>query len=278
MNKKAKVIIMVILLMLIIFSLVAVMIFSISSNNFKHIIINHKVSNNIVHEEVYENDFNEISIDTDAADIKIKKSTDDKIKLVIYADEEKQTIKVNNLDDLDINIKNKSKIGFFNINYTSSKIELYLPENFDDTIDIDSDFGDIDIASFSNLNLSLEGDCGDVNIKKANDVKMDIDCGDIEIGTVNDLFIESDLSDIEVEQINNYINIKSDLGDIDIDNVTLSKNSSIISNLGDISIQNISNVFIDAEVDLGEISINNNSKRSDIILKVESDLGDVDVN
>ena len=297
MNKKAKIITLIVLLTFIVVSLISFMIFAITKNtfNFGSMVINQTTSKNLTHEEVYENTFNEINIKSDSADIEIKESSDDKVKVLIYSDEEDEKVDINNDTNLNINLSNNIKISFFKFNNKNSKIELYVPTNYDKKITIESDYGNINIADFNNLNLDIESDCGDIKIEGANNLKLKSsygdsiirqvnkvnivsDCGDVKINNANSVKIENSFGDTEIKNVTEYVNITSDCGDIEIGNMTLVRNSKIKSDLGDVSIEKISNVFIDATVDLGEIDIKNNDRQSNITLTIENNCGDIEVN
>ena len=78
--------------------------------------------------------------------------------------------------------------------------------------------------------------------------------------------------------VNNYLNLTNDSGDIKINNVNLNKNSIIKDEYGDIEINNTNQIYIDAKTDLGDTKINNNFHKSDITLKIENECGDITVN
>lgn len=298
MNKKGKVVALISLLSVLIIILISLMIFVIINGNkgFKFGITSDKLSNNLIYSKEYENKFDKINIKSDASNIEIKESNDSNIKVLIYSeDDKKKKINVNDDTSLNVNLELKNGFNFLWFNYINSKIEIYIPKNYDKDIKIENSFGDIEVGSFKDLNIDIVSDCGDVKIdlvnsikvknsygdtiiKKADNIDVKNDCGDIDIGYVKSAKLKDSYGDISIKNIYEYVNVEDNLGDIEIDNISLKKNSNIKNDMGDIEIKNIKNVYIDAKTDLGDISINNNYHKSDIILKIENNCGDIEVN
>lgn len=143
-------------------------------------------------------------------------------------------------------------------------------------ITVDEDCGDVSIKSGDIV--IVKNSYGDININKANKADIDEDCGDVEIDFVSDAIVNNSYGDISINNVMGYLDIENSCGDIEIENIELTRNSKIIDNLGDIKINNIKDVYIDAKTDLGDVDINNNYHKSDIVLKIENDCGDIEVN
>ena len=244
-------------------------------------------------DESYKNTFNEINIKTDAADIEIKTSENEDIYLKIYS-EKNYAKAINKETELNIEV-NQKKCGVFCINNKISKVELYIPENYEKEINIKNNYGDIKIDSFKNLNLNIEEDAGGINLEKANIVDIKNNCGDIkineinkgtinestgdiEINKVNNINIKNNYGDTKINEINEYLKIDADAGDVKINTLNITKNSNIEINAGDIKINQTNDIYIDATTDLGETKINNNNDKAEITLKIENNLGDIKVN
>ena len=260
---------------------------------FNSFLFNYTVSNELVIDETYDDNFNKINIEASAADIYIKESNDEFVKAIIYGDKDKTIVDTKN-SELKIELKEKRCIGFC-FNYKISKIEIYLPKDYNDEINITNKLGDIKIDEFLNANINVSEDCGDVTIKSGNIVNVnnkygditlnnaqtaniDAKAGDVKIGIVNDVTVNNDFGDIKIDKVNNYLNLKNNCGDIKIDNIDLHKNSYIIDDLGDIEIGNTNEIYIDAKVSLGDVKVNNNYNKSDITLKIDNSCGDIKVN
>ncbi len=252
-----------------------------------------KVSNELVIDKNYENEFKLINVNTDASDIYIKHSDNEKIKVLVYGDKDNTNINSNN-NELTINSKGKVCIGFC-FNRTISKVEIYLPSNYNHNIKVTNKFGDINIAEFLNSNLEINADCGDITIDEANDIKainnygdikikkvitanLEVKAGDITLRNVDNLIAHNKYGDIDIKSINNYLQIKADCGDITIDNLDLHKDSYIKNNYGDIEINSTNDLYIEAKTSLGDNKINKNIRDAETILKIENSCGDISVN
>ncbi|MBE6159787.1 MAG: DUF4097 domain-containing protein [Lactobacillales bacterium] len=293
MKNKTLTIFLIILLSIIVISVITVMILLMNNTiNFKMFKTYKGVSEKLEIEEIYDNNMNEININVEAGNIYVKNSGEEQIKVLIYNEEKNSNINNSN-GILDINVKAK-KCKFFCINTLISKVEIYLPKNYSNKINIENNFGNIEIEEFTNANIKIEenfgdikvldannikvkNDLGNVNITKANTANIEVSAGDIKIKEVNEITAENNLGDIEIKNIDSYLNISNDCGDIELDNVVLTKDSKIKSDLGDIEIDNIENVYIDVETDLGKEKINNNYRDADVTLEIKNDLGDIKV-
>ena len=101
--------------------------------------------------------------------------------------------------------------------------------------------------------------------------------GDVNIGEVRTLIATLSLGDLEVSSISEYLSIESDLGKISLDKVSLTKDSSITLSLGDLDINHLSNAYVDAKTDLGDIDILDNDREAPYTLTIKNDLGDVSI-
>ena len=244
-------------------------------------------------EETYKNNYEKINIKTDAADIEIKKSENEDIYLKIYSEKNRAKV-LDNETELNIEVTQKKCVGIC-INNKLSKVELYIPENYNKKINIENKYGDIEIDSFENLNLDIKEDAGDIKIGasnivninnnygdiKINEIKVGTineSAGDVEINKVNSIDIKNNYGDVKITEINEYVKIDSDAGDIKINNLKITKDSTIETNTGDIKIDNTNEIYIDSKTDIGETRINKNNDKSEITLKIKNNVGDIRVN
>lgn len=293
MKNKGLIITLIIILSLLSISLIIFMVGMLSNSfhlpSFGYV---HKVSTELVLDEVYENTFDTIDIKSDASDISIEHSEDGNVRVVVYGDKEKVRVE-NNEDKLNIYSETK-RCHFFCIDFRISKIVVYLPEEYNNEIEINNKYGDIKIGDFSNATIKVDENCGDVkitggrivevsndfgdvSIDHADSVNVKEDAGDVKIGTVKDVDIKNSYGDIKISRVDNYLNVESSCGDVKINSLSLNKNSSIKNDLGDIEIGSTNEIFIDAKVSLGDIDISHNYNKSDITLKIKNDCGDIKV-
>ncbi len=300
MKKNRPIVTIIGLLCIIIIALIIAMIIFIKKNNDYSFIRKYgETIKELQVDKTYENTFNKILIDTEATDIEIKKSQNETTQLKVYAEEDKVEVTENvyeNLSELKIKVKTTPcKFLCLNFNKKISKIELYIPENYDKEIKIENNYGNIDVESFKNLNLNIDEDAGNIKIDAANKVdiknnygditineiiegKLNSSAGNIEVNKVNIIDAKNNHGNTKIKEINEYVRIDADAGDIKIDKINITRDSSIETNLGTIRIDKINEIYVDASTDLGTTSINENYRESDITLNLESNLGDIKVN
>ena len=292
-NKKA-IILLITIMSLLIFALIGLMIFVMNNKfNIKFRGIFSQRIEELQIEETYKNNYEKININTDAADVYIKQSEDEDIHVKVYSEKEKSRV-IDNEIELNIEVEQKKCVGIC-INNKVSKVELYIPKDYEKAIKIDNKYGDIEIASFEKLNLEIKEDAGDIKIGSSNIVNINNNYGDIEIGTikegtikeaagdikinkVNSIDIKNNFGDTKITEVNEYLKLDADAGDIKINILNITKDSFIETNAGDVRIEKANDIYVDAETDVGSAKINNNNRNSEITLKIENNVGDIKVN
>lgn len=287
-NKKLRMFI-IIFIVLVILSAITIFVLNQLKDNYRSL---YEVGEELVLEQNFYTMFDEIDIETKMTDIYIKNSMDNSAKLVVYG--EKDYIKFtekNNKLFIDINPKNFIALDLYSY---ISKIELYLPTGYEKLIRIESEFGNIELDEFISSTFDIRQDYGNLLSKGVDFLKIyntygniDIlsgkmlrvyaDYGSVKVGTVEDLVIENNYGDIDVESISKYLNIENDSGDININNISLEKDSSISNNYGDINLGMTNEIKITAKTDRGNVNIQNNYKKSEISLKIHNKDGDINV-
>lgn len=289
MKNRTLIIILIVILILVVLSLSSFMIDMLKGNRTfsKSIIMTDKIL-----DEKYDQKFEKIAIDSDASLVEIRHSTDGDINLVIYGDEEKTHVQT---DGRILSVKTSAK-RFINLLFSIkvSKIILYLPKDYFSELEINNKYGDITVDDFADLNLSVEEDCGDIEIGKVHDLKLsskygnvDIDevdkaelsasCGNIAIKTINDGRISADMGDIKIDEVLEHIDIKESCGNVKISSLVITKDSQITNSLGDIRIGKKNDIYIDAKTSLGDVKINENYRQSDITLKIKNSAGNIKI-
>lgn len=253
-----------------------------------------KMSTKLVLDEVYDNTFQYIDLDLDNGDIYLKQSSDDKVHVKVYSDKDKMTSSIS-AEQLAISFKEEAKHTFnFSFRTVRNKIEVYLPKDYKNKIELINNYGDIVVDAFLEARFKIVADCGDITLQGAKTIDIENDYGDIELGTVKvarvhadcgdisiskvgELIAENNYGDITIKQVEHYLKLKADCGDIHLDSVVLGKNSSIKNSFGDVIIKHISDVYVDAKTDFGDVDITDNNRKADIVLTIEDDCGDIEV-
>ncbi len=247
----------------------------------------------LVVDKVYDDNISLVDMNVDVADIYIKNSSGDKVRLVIYGEEEDTTYDVLN-GKMTVNVKGKSCIGIC-FNKLKSKVEVYLPSSYEGEIKLSNNYGDIKIEDFVNANIDIKANCGDVDVDSVKEIKVENDygdvhlgtvkaatiindCGDVEVNEVGRVSIENDLGDIKLGKVLERLDVEANCGDVKISSLNLLENSTIKNDLGDVEIGMTNSIYIDAETSLGDVSVKNNYRESAVVLKIDNSCGDITVN
>ena len=293
MKNRSLIITLIIILTVVALIVLAFLIFLLTGKrHFGYFNFGNSISKELVLEESYDSLFDRIVIDASSANIEVKTSLDEQVKVLLYGD--KDRVKVDPQGGkLAITIKGKKCFGFC-FNQKLDKVELYVPETFAKEIEINNNYGDISVGDFSQANMIVKEDCGDVSIQSGNEVRVNNNYGDIEIekaniiyvkesagdvtvGRVQDATIHNNYGDIKVKEVMRFMDIKQDCGDVKVENVTLNKNSKIENHLGDIKIGSTNEIYIEAKTSLGDTKINQNYHKADVTLKIDNSCGDIKV-
>lgn len=294
MKNKTLVIVSIIILSVLATGLTVLMVFMLHGNfRFRNFTMFQTVSKHLAFEETYEEDFHEIHFNVGSGDILIKESTDDKIKVLVYGDEE--DIQVESRDgQLKIDVKDKD-CHFICFKRTISKVEVYLPSDYSHLIQIESNYGDTEIEKFFNAEIDIEqkygdvsidggktidiqNDYGDIKINQVGDADIKCSAGDVVIGTVSNLKVQNNYGDVDVQKVENYLNIEEDCGEVNIREVNLGRDSSIKNSYGDIEIGFTNEIYIDASTSLGDVTVRKNYPKSNVTLTMKNSCGDIEVN
>ena len=296
MNNKTLKIILIIFLSLLVIGLSVFFVNILTNKDFRfgHFSFGHKVSNELVFNQEYEAIFDIIKIDSKSSDIEIKEGNESKVKVVIYGDKDETNVEIVN-NKLNIKSNEKKCIGFC-FNMTIAKIEVYLPSSYSGNINIENNYGDVNIGNFDNLILDAKLDAGDIKVDSlksgkiknsygdikilgySKELEIDQDCGDVEVSEVDRIKLENNYGDIDIGKVNEYLQIKEDCGDVKIDSLNLKENSSIHNSYGDIKISSTNEIYINAKTSLGDTKINNNYQKSYVTLTIDNSCGDIRVN
>ena len=221
---------------------------------------------------------NLINTETESSDISYIKGDEnsDKILVRIYANEDK--IVSADKEDNTLNVSVKGSCKGFCFGFSNDRVEITLPENYDGDFVNRSDTGDIRSDSFTHASFNLNTNAGDIDITVAKSITINTDAGDIDIQSAEDISIDSNAGDITIGECFNKLHIKTNAGDIKINELQLSQNADIETDAGDVSINNAGNAYVDAHAKFGDVNIQNNNRMSDIELKIETNAGDIKVN
>lgn len=295
MNKSFKIALIVLLsLLLISFSGLFIVLLNSSKVNGFSFNLDFAEEQNLAFDKEYNNDYSNIKVNSNIGDVKFIKSENDNFSVKLYAESDKDfSIKENN-NELIINYEYESnKIVIFGINKTP-RIEVYVPSNYSGKLDIKSNTGDVKVDSFdvdvvAKLNTGdikvgnvksydVTTDTGDVKLTSAKSANIVTTTGDVKVGSANTLSIKSKTGDIKVDSISGDIQISSGTGDVFVEKLNITKNSSITSNTGDILINSTNEIYVEVKTNTGDTKINNNYRDAKYELKLKTSTGDIKIN
>lgn len=256
MKNKGLIITMIVLLSIIVVALIVFLCFAISGN-FSFGSRNRE----LIFDNTYKTEGIElIEISSEASNIIFEEGTDNQIRVVVYGDN-RDTLNVESTGiKIKIDHKVKSASFFGGINSTSGEIKVYLPKDYENDIRAEANYGNIEMCDLENASIDIESDCGNV-----------------ELGRVKNVKIDNSLGNTKIENVLNKLEIESDCGDVKIEELNLQEDSKIVNSLGNVKIGKTNEIYIDAKIDLGNININTNSRDASVVLKIESDCGDIKV-
>ncbi len=294
MKNKKLTIFMICFLSIIVIALIIFLTLSLINKNFlKGFSFKTNVSNNKVIDKVYEEVVGKIKVDVKSGQLEIKNGHDNEMHIVIYGDNDRNSVDLRN-NELVITSSEKSCVGIC-FNQTISKVEIYLPIDYEGNININSNYGDIKIEKFDNAAIDASMSAGDIvtdslNIAKimnkygditingyVKKISVEEKCGDVLINNADNIEVVNNFGDIRINKVNKYLDVKDDCGDIKIDILNITENSNIENDFGDVEIGSTNEIFISAKTSLGDTKINNNYNKSDVTLKISNSLGDIRV-
>lgn len=257
------------------------------------------------------NNIKPLNIETNRSDITVETKDEyiNSIKVELYSDYAEEYEITENENEIKVILKDKKMVSF---STKASKVKIYVPSTYDKDITVNGKTGDVELGYLSNSNANItlttgdvvikdiknadiNGTTGDIIVKKANDLNVSLTTGDVEIGKANKVDVSATTGDIDVDYandvkvklttgditlgtINNYINLKSTTGDIKVSTANLNKNSKIDNGTGDIKINSTSGCYVEAKTKIGDTNVDNNDRKSDITLTINSRIGDIKVN
>lgn len=263
MKSKGLIVTLIILLVIVIALLIGFLVLCLNgtisfNGGFK--IFSGKKSDNIIYNEQYNiEDVNAINLSQKAGDIIFENIDENVLKVEVYGEtKDDAQISLEN-NELRIEYKNTNS-GFFNFNSVRGDIKIFAPSSFVGKIRIKNDAGETKIQNFENTDIDLDCDAGNVKIDKVKNVNVKCDAGNVEIGTIL-----------------NQCNMKMNCGNLKVDEMNLNADSNVEADMGNIRIKRINDVYVDAKADLGRCNIGKSVRSSSVTLRVDCDMGNIDI-
>ena len=209
-------------------------------------------------------DFNDIIIKTDTADITFLPSETDKVKVVNFEQEKaNHSVTVENgALKIEINDTRKWYERFAAFSFKSPKITVYLPKKAYQVLDIESDTGDINIPNnFTFKSIDIVSSTGDITCSSSasDQIKITVSTGNINASNVSSSFIGLTVStgDIRLDGARalGEIRIVTSTGDVRVKNATC-KEIEIDGSTSNVKLTNvIASKMLDIDTSTGDITL-----------------------
>ncbi|WP_117168351.1 DUF4097 family beta strand repeat-containing protein [Paraliobacillus sediminis] len=232
-------------------------------------------------------DIKQIYVEADVVDIKIEKSSDENIH--VFLDGKVSEKRKDNIDfrveedngELKIDLKGEKQISISFLplqDWGSIKLTILIPEKQFDKLDLVNNVGGI-IVNYGDFNtVNVESDVGDVKLQEI---------------ISKSASVTSSVGDTSIRQAQGEWDIKSDVGEVDLQLKEWEQDITIVSDIGDIEVQvakKTADYTLDLDSDIGDVTVDGfdlnrdggkevylQSGSGEPLLKVSSDMGDIEV-
>ena len=182
-----------------------------------------------------------------------------------------------NLENNVINLESSSgKIECGNINngnFKSSSGDITVGNGNEITIQTSS--GSIKAGDFNKL--SAEASSGDVEVGKVGESTIKTSSGKMLVESAKRLQAEASSGEMDINTIEEYCNLITSSGSIEIDSLNITENSNINAKSGDVDIRSKNDIYIETETGSGDADVTNNNRMSEIVLKITTTSGSIKV-
>lgn len=186
-------------------------------------------------------------------------------------------IVVANLEDNIVNLESSSgKIECGNINtgsFKSSSGDIIVGNG--NEITLQSSSGKIKVGNFNKL--SAKASSGNIEVGNIEDGTIKTSSGKILVGEAKRLRAEALSGNVDINKINGYCNLTTSSGSINIETLNIIENSFISAKSGNVHINNKNNIYIETETGSGNANIKNNNRMAEIVLKITTTSGNINI-
>ena len=235
---------------------------------------------------------NEIYVDSKNTDVLIEQSTDSKIYVELYSDNNVEHYIREDNKKLEIHFYDNQVFNFFK---KHDRVLIKLPKDYSNKLNINSSVGDVNIQSFEYLSpyiklgtgdihvdtlkeLQVDSTTGDIKVSNVNKITCKLSTGDVKIDKVNDANIHGTTGDIKIQELNNSADITLTTGDVKITKANIQEDSNISLTTGDVKIKEYTGAYVETTNKVGDVKVNNNDRKSSKTLKISVNIGDIKVN
>ena len=88
---------------------------------------------------------------------------------------------------------------------------------------------------------------------------------------------ETSSGEIDINTIEEFCNLTTSSGGIDIESINVIENSFINAKSGSVDIKSKNDIYIETETKSGDVDVNNNNRMAQIVLKIITNSGSINV-
>ncbi len=209
-------------------------------------------------------DFESISINVYTTDLRLLPSEDGKCRIVCYEDEKvSHTAEVKD-GTLVIDTEDTRRwFNFISVSFTSPTMEVYLPKNEYEYLDISTDTGAVYLPNnFTFESINIDGNTGSVvcyaSTKK--DMDFELDTGPILLCdfSAGSMKLKTDTGRIKLNggTVAEYIDVEASTGEVSLENITC-RDLRAKADTGRVSLNGVTCNDLHAETDTGSIALEN---------------------
>lgn len=234
----------------------------------------------VTNEYIISEEFTDIAIDTDTADIELIPYDDELCKIVCF--EEKNALHSVYVENGTLCIKVKNNVKWYmriGINFKTPKISVYLPEKEYRALNVSESTGDIDIPSdFSFKSVEISASTGNISseCKVSDTVKIKLSTGDIKLSGAEAKSIEMSATtgDVTATSITaDNISVATSTGAITMERVSCTGNIKFTVSTGKAKISDTTCASLYTKGTTGKVTFKNVIANGSI--SVERSTGDV---
>lgn len=264
-SNKGLLIFLVVFLSIIVLSLSALLVLGLSGKGgaFGWHFGNSNISSNLVKEAEFDaSAIEDIKVNIKAGKLKIVSEDakeDGKIVAKLYAKEESWIDLRDTKDGIEI-VDKSNECHFFCFNWDGVNVELFVPKDYAGEFNVETSYGDVEIGDFERATMKLDSSAGDIELGSAKNVSAELSAGNFELGNCY-----------------GRVRIDNSMGNVEIDHLDITEDSTIELSMGNVEIRNIGDVRVDASTDMGNSSVNGGNPKADVTLKIENSMGNITV-
>ncbi|MBQ9680404.1 MAG: DUF4097 family beta strand repeat protein [Ruminococcus sp.] len=273
MKNKGLLITVIVLLSVIVVLLLGFMVYSLAGNTLSFGIVP-RAADRVIYDNSFEK-VSDIDVDSDCGDVSFEENKDGKVHVIAYGESERD-ITVN-FSDGKLTINYPQKQRFFNWSVVKNNIVISLPSDYENSIKVESDYGNVEICALPKASITADCDYGNIAVEEVKTADIINNCGNVNIGKAETAKVDVDYGRLEIGTVTHRCDLYNDCGDILVDALLITEDSTISDEYGKITVRNAPGICVDAKTDLGKLNINQNDPKADVTLTITNDCGDINV-